>query len=173
MKESISMAALFNIIIVFVAVLMLTFVGSIGYSKAYKVKNKIIEEIEKNKTYDEATAAGIEDWLNNGSNGESIGYRQITGGMSDNCGDYGNGMQPVSRISVHNNYHYCIYKKDTCKSAKNQSKSCGTYYRAVAFMYFDLPIIGDLIEIPVSGETMTFRDIHNIEDGEEFERYNS
>lgn len=173
MKESISMAALFNIIIVFVTVLILIFVGSVSYSKAYKVKNKIIEEIEKDKDYNANTAESIEDWLNNGTTGESIGYRQLTGGMSDSCGKYGDGMTPVSRITVHNNYHYCLYKKNTCADANTKSKSCGTYYRAVAFMYFDLPIIGELIEIPVTGETMTFRDIHNIEDGEDFERNNS
>ena len=47
MKEAIGNAALFNIVIIFVAILIAFFVGSLSYTKAYKVKNKIVEEIEK------------------------------------------------------------------------------------------------------------------------------
>lgn len=170
MKESISMAALFNIIIVFVTVLILVFIGSTSYSKAYKVKNKIIDEIEKNQGYNTTTAEGIEEWLNGNSFDNSdaggIGYRQLTGSMTDSCVKYGDGMTYVPRITVHNNYHYCIYKKDTCDEAKPNSKSCGVYYRVVAFMYLDLPIVGDLIEVPVTGETKTFREILNVKDGD-------
>lgn len=174
MKESISMAALFNIIIVFVSVLIIVFIGSTSYSKAYKVKNKIVEEIEKNEGYNREAAIGIENWLNGSAVGSNdaggIGYRQLTAGMNESCARYGDGMTPVSRITVNNNYHYCIYRTDTCGSrytnTKVGNKSCGTYYRVVTFMYLDLPIIGDLIEVPVAGETTTFRDIHKFKDGD-------
>ena len=46
MKEAISNAFLFNIVIVFVVVLIALFVGSLSYTKAYKVKNKIVEETD-------------------------------------------------------------------------------------------------------------------------------
>ena len=47
MKEAISNAFVFNLVIVFVIILLAFFIGSIGYSKASKVKNRIVEEIEK------------------------------------------------------------------------------------------------------------------------------
>lgn len=47
MKEAISNAMIFNLIIVFVVILIMLFIGSLSYSKAFKVKNRIVEEIEK------------------------------------------------------------------------------------------------------------------------------
>ena len=49
MKEAISNAMIFNLIIVFVVILIMLFIGSLSYSKAFKVKNRIVEEIEKDK----------------------------------------------------------------------------------------------------------------------------
>ena len=58
MKEAISNAFVFNLIIVFVIILIAFFVGSISYSKASKVKNRIVEVIEKEgvKAVDSAEA---------------------------------------------------------------------------------------------------------------------
>ena len=88
MKESIGNAMLFYIIITFVVVLIMFFVGSLSYSKAYKVKNKIVEEIEKEETYNQAAIDEIESWLaGGGENGKGIGYRHNTGSLTNtgNC----------------------------------------------------------------------------------------
>ena len=57
MKEAISNAMIFNLIIVFVVILIMLFIGSLSYSKAFKVKNRIVEEIEKDE--DAGTKGGI------------------------------------------------------------------------------------------------------------------
>ena len=54
-------------------------------------------------------------------------------------------------------FQYCVYEFDTCGSDDNSK--CGKYYRVITYMYFDLPIIGGLLKIPVNGETMIFNDI--------------
>ena len=174
MKESISNAMLFYVIITFVVILIMFFVGSLSYSKAYKVKNKIIEEIEKEAelpsnpidTYEAATRAydnaadNIEEWLASGAgNGTGIGYRPITGIAShrDNCrNDKGILVSGSSR------YQYCVYQINTCDNGNGQNKErCGVYYKVTTFMFFDIPIIGDLLKIPVSGETITFTQIES------------
>ncbi len=172
MKESISNAMLFYIIITFVVILIMFFVGSLSYSKAYKVKNKIIEEIEKEAelpsnpidTYTAATQAydnaaeNIETWLAaGGENGTGIGYRPITGLAShrDNCNS-----DKGTLVSGSSKYQYCVYKIDTCDKGNGTNKErCGVYYRVTTFMFFDIPVIGELLKIPVNGETITFTQI--------------
>ena len=75
MKEAIANAGVFNIVIIFVIILLAFFVGSLGYSKAFKAKNKIVEEIEKDQAYtigiNDSTETRVEQWLS------KIGYRLI------------------------------------------------------------------------------------------------
>ena len=162
MKESISNAMLFYIIITFVVILIMFFVGSLSYSKAYKVKNKIIEEIEKEgdtaqdpyTAYDRAQGS-IEQWLAaGGENGVGIGYRPITGSATnkENCTDTKGEI-----VNKNNRYQYCVYRIDTC--AQGREGRCGVYYKVTTFMFFDIPVIGDLLKIPVSSETMIFTKI--------------
>ena len=152
MKEAISNAMVFNLIIIFVVVLIMLFIGSLSYSKAFKVKNRIVEEIEKDENYDENTAKDINDWIG----GEGIGYRLKDTTVSHNCPNVAGG-KIVSDNSSSNPYDYCVYELSTCDSGDNYK--CGKYYRVITYMYFDLPIIGGLLKIPVNGETMIFNDI--------------
>lgn len=150
MNESISNAMVMNLVIIFVIVIMALFIGGIAYSKAYKVKNKIVEEIEKDEGYTAKTAEDIEKWIN----GEGVGYRvKSTVNADSTCPAADNGG---TLMSVSSPYEYCVYKYNTC-STKNGEK-CGDYYRVITYMYFDLPVISDLIKIPVRGETLTFND---------------
>lgn len=169
MKESVSNALLFNLVIMFVVILLAFFVGSLSYSKAAKVKNKIIEEIEKNgetagreyssmdiadKAFENAEDE-IKQWLKVGNDGKSIGYRTTDRGYA-NCPNY----KGVKAETTTNTYEYCVYKINTClgsngKENTNKSK-CGIYYHVTTYMYFDVPIVEDLVKIPINGETRTF-----------------
>lgn len=157
MKESIGNALLFNFIITFIIILMAFFIGSIGYSKAYKVKNRIVEEIERNQTWNEKVQTEVDKWLDGGgTNGEGIGYRRNTNPGHNNLSN----CTEESSEALQNgssNYEYCVYLIDTCK--KGNSSRCGTYYKVTAYMYFDVPIVGDFLKIPIHGETTTFNEI--------------
>ncbi len=163
MKEAISNVFLFNIIIVFVVILIAFFIGSLSYSKAFKVKNKIVEEIEKEgensknpKQAYELAEDAITEWLNaGGENGTGIGYRPRTNSITGVRCNGKNG----TLVSQSSDYQYCVYMIDTCTSGR-ESK-CGVYYQVTAYMFFDIPIIGDMIQIPVSGETMIFSKIES------------
>lgn len=173
MKESISNALLFNLVITFVIVLLGFFIGSLSYSKAAKVKTKIIEEIEKNGeiagmvTSDSEVAkdafnkskAEIEAWLKSGGNdGKGIGYRITQNGWS-NCPEKIDNAKG-KLINHDSNYEYCVYMINTCVDAqgkiKNDKDKCGIYYHVITYMYFDVPIVGDIIRIPLHGETRVF-----------------
>lgn len=158
MNEAVGNAALFNLAIVFVVILIAFFVGSLSYSKAYKVKNKIVEEIEKQGEYaEDATKAyslalpEINEWLDSGNAGKGIGYRKNTNPGLNNVNNCGSG----NLVNQTSNYEYCVYIIDTC-SGKTDTARCGVYYKVTTYMYFDIPIISDIIKIPVSSETMTF-----------------
>ncbi len=146
MKEAIANAGVFNLIIIFVTILLLFFIGSLSYSKAFKVKNKIIDEIEKNQVYDEDVSQSIDNWL-----GE-IGYRYNSSTSLWSCPKSNNGGILVNKAS---NYQYCVYEYIDSNKTRDIN---GRYYRVIAYMYFELPILSDLIKIPVMGETVRFVD---------------
>lgn len=153
MKEAIANAGVFNLIIIFVIILLAFFVGSLGYSKAYKVKNRIIAEIEKEQEYNETVQDKIEVWLS------KVGYRMNTNDDSFTCSNSVDGG-----ILMNNNrdYQYCVYEYNTCgKDKLDDCDKYSKYYKVIAYMYFDIPIIGKLLRLPVSGETISFTVINS------------
>ena len=65
MRQAVGSAFILNLVIVFITLMMLVFVGSISYSKAYKTKNRIINIIEDNKGYNESSIDEIETFMAN------------------------------------------------------------------------------------------------------------
>ena len=164
MNESIGSALLFKLAITFVIILSALFLSSFAYSKAYKVKNRIIEEIEKNgessgrqfTTEDEAlnaynrdVADEIEQWLANGDEGKGIGYRKSSG--KANCNYDKNGAELIK--GVQGKYEYCVYRISTCDNVTHGR--CGVYYHVITYMYVEFPIV-ESFPIAVHGETRTF-----------------
>ncbi|MBE6138442.1 MAG: hypothetical protein E7173_01695 [Firmicutes bacterium] len=137
MKAATGNAMLMNIMIIFLVVVMALLVTSISYTKAFRVKNRIIDVIEH---HDGDFSGGI---INADINNtlSDIGYR------------YNNGRTcPTMEGSTSETYHgtdylYCIYTYNSHR---------GKYYKVIAYMYFDFPIIGGYINIPVYGETKVF-----------------
>lgn len=136
MKESISNAFLVNLVIIFIIIFIFFFTGSLSYSKAFKVKNRIIDIIEKYEGYNKKDVeAEIISTL-----GE-MGYRI----SNDKSCPKRNGKDAINSIS--GSYHYCVYEYTASK---------GNYYGVTAYMYFDFPIIGQSVKFPVYGETRVF-----------------
>lgn len=146
MRQAVGNAFILNLVITFITLMMLVFVGSISYSKAYKVKNRIINLIEHNKGYDEAVSIEIKEVLSD------VGY-QISNNQSCDrfkVNDKSRIVYPTSEFK--DGYRYCIIENRT---------DTGRYYTVVAFMKFDFPIIGDFMEFPVKGETKIMSDLWN------------
>ena len=139
MREATGQVGLMNIMLFVIGIIIILLAGSIAYSKAFRVKNKIIDIIEKHNIYDSNTNSEITSTLT------SLGYR--TASKQDyekNCKSTIDGYK--LETNSHPNHLYCVYKS-------NNSTNKKYYYKVVAYMYFDLPVIGAYIKIPVSGET--------------------
>lgn len=128
MREAVGNTFIIGIIITFVIVFIILFATSTSYTKAYKVKNRIIDIIEENNGLSPAVYREIDDFLG------GIGYRVNESNRA--CPD--GGTNPST------SYRYCISTKPTNK---------GVYYVVTAYMYFDVPILSTLLEMPVQGET--------------------
>lgn len=141
MREALGNALIVNLIIIFIIVFVVLFAGSTSYTKAYKVKNQIINIIEEHHgNYAEATS-DINNYLGR------VGYR-VGGG----------GKCPAGSITAASDYRYCVARI----TQNNSSEGNGNYYyRITTYMYFELPIIASLIQIPVTGETKTFGILEN------------
>lgn len=130
MKEAIGTSYVFTLMMVFIGILIVMFVGSIAYTKGFKVRNKIIDLIEKNEGYNDMAIEQIDENL------ASIGYRIV----DKECPAKKN----VGAIQE-SDYRYCVYQYT------NEEK--GVYYGVTVFISFDIPLLGDYIEIPIYGES--------------------
>lgn len=141
MREAVGNTFIVNLIIIFIVIFIALFAGSTSYTKAYKVKNQIVNMIEEhNGNYEEATGE-IDDYLGR------VGYRVGGGG---NC--------PAGSIAAASDYRYCVQRVVQSGSSETGENY---YYRVTTYMYFELPVIASLIQIPVSGETKTFGILEN------------
>lgn len=153
MREAIGNSFVMGMVAFIVGVIMLFFVGSISYSKAYRVKNKIINMIEENDGWtndlgDKDNPNGIPAYLND------VGYQVRTGKETNECkcngaDDSNRGCEEVKSLAE-GTHDYCVLQYGS-----NDSDS-GIYYKVVTFMKFEFPVIGTSIEFPVQGETKTF-----------------
>ena len=139
MKAATGNALLINIIITFLVVVLMVLITSITYTKAFRVKNRIIDIIEVyNGNFDEKKDDIINDI--NDTLG-SVGYKRTA---SYNCPskDFATIITVAS-----SSYDYCIYEYKT---------TTGRYYGVTAYMYLDLPMIGNYLKLPVRGQTRVF-----------------
>lgn len=74
MKEAIGTSYVFTLVMTFVGILIAMFVGSIAYTKGFKVRNKIIDIIDKEQGYT-LRAGGAKDQIDQSL--AKIGYRIV------------------------------------------------------------------------------------------------
>lgn len=151
MRSAVGNSLLLNLVIVFVGIVILFFVGIISYSKAYRVKNRIVEIIEKYEDYPGTNiGSGPEVSTEINESLKKMGYSVV---RSTNCNDQRvrNHIINITGNTYKNlnteNYNYCVYE------IGNKLSRGGKYYIVVTFVHFDFPVIGNLINIPVYGET--------------------
>ena len=153
MKDAVGGSLLLNIVVIIVSIVILFFVGIIAYSKAYKIKNRIIEVIEKNENYSPDIA---KEQLNNdlGRAGYIVASREQ---INNKCN--GNNL---NKIDYGTGYLYCVYLKN-CENYDETTGVCEgeRNYEVVTYIHFNFPVIGDLMTFEVKGETKTLGRIYN------------
>lgn len=147
MRGAIGNAWVMNIVITFIIITVAFLVGSISYTKAFKIKTKVVDLVEKHNGDFSASYTGtdrsillneIELFLG------QTGYRVTP---NSKCSK----KDKATLVGTTTNYDLCIYKYDD----DGNSTYRGSYYEVTVYMYFDVPIIGDVLKIPVSGQTST------------------
>lgn len=152
MREATGGALIINIILTFIIIFLALLATSVNYSKAFKVNNRIVNLIEKNGSYNDKTKTAIDTYLKN------VGY-VVTSSRNTCQSDIGRFVPNVNRAtSIYRDvgYKYCVYQVDDCVSQSTSERNCKVYYKVVTYMYFDIPIINEVVKIPVTGETRSF-----------------
>lgn len=153
MRESIGGTWIFSLVIIFIVLFTGYLAVSINYSRAFKVKNSIIEIIEKNEGLSKDTRDKISEYLN-GASYFVYGSCKCNGENKDK--DCEQGYDNVNSQSK--KYRYCIktlsYGVDNGDNNSDTSTAIpyNRYYIRV-FFRLDLPILGDILTFPVTGET--------------------
>lgn len=139
MKEAIGTSLVFSLVSIFIGVIIVIFVGSIAYTKGFKIRNRIIDRIEEYNGYgtSDDVVTAIENDL------KAIGYRIVE---RSKCNDRKGASSLTDKF---NTYNYCVYEYATDR---------GNYYGVTVFINFDIPLIGEHINIPVYGETRIIYD---------------
>ena len=138
MKEAFGTAYVVNFVIIFVILFIFFFVAGMSYTKAFKIKNRIVDIIEENECYSEDATCTSKEQIDKILS--DAGYR-VTKSIPD-CKQIDNAKLLTTTTK---DFNYCVYKVDTT--------SKGSYYKAAAFMYYEIPVIGVHMQFPVYGET--------------------
>jgi hypothetical protein len=129
-KDAIGNALLSNIILFMLVVMIAIISGSLSYSKAFRIKNNLLNMIEQ-YGYDQVK---IDSYLS------TVGYRVNPIGTQNCPKKYTSGVV----LNSSSNYRYCVVEYTTPR---------GKFYGVTAYMYFDVPLGQDIFIYPVYGET--------------------
>ena len=159
MREAIGGTHLLMIVVTIIIVIMMLLAGSVGYSKAFKARNGLINIVQRYGAYGKSAATIMEnskdeirDYLSD------MGYK-TTLGTSRQCTDRcyskfklddSTSVQECKGIR-NDDYNFCLYHF-TEKDTGNQ------YYGIETYMYFELPIFGsnDLLVFPLYADSYTY-----------------
>lgn len=148
MKESIGATWIMSIVIVFIIIFSGYLALSINYSKAFRVKDGIIDRLQKHNGPNAESLADISNYMN------EIGYNS-----KGRCDDLYSADKYISYIGVSQNisdyqgtekYNYCVQK---VYSRGSSEQMFGAYYKVVVFFSISLPLL-DFANFKVSGETV-------------------
>ena len=154
MRESIGGAWLFGIVIVFIFFFSAFLAYSVSYTRAFNVKNEIINLIEQNEgytTHNGDIKSARDDDLNKSTEGKiylmikNVGYNYS---VAENI-TCDNGQLAVTG-------GYCIAKYCTSPSDPVSNVS----YKITTYIALEIPVINLVVKIPISGETRTLYTDH-------------
>lgn len=145
MRESIGSTFLYNIIILFVIIVIGLLSATISYYKAFKVNERLLYSIDKFEGYNDSARKEMEQYLS------SIGYSYEETGQSG-CATEKNGGTLVK--STTSKYLYCVYYHKDDRGLKEKDITNGDKepiyynYSITSYIYVDLPIAGKF-KVPV------------------------
>ena len=162
MREAIGATWIMGIVIAFIALFSGFLAFSINYSKAFKVKNGIVERIEKYGGVSEEAKEDITTFL------KGIGYNAIGSCdkllTDDNLSFAGFRIDEgtTAHPSKKDKYNFCIQKINSNSATGDMITA---YYKVYVFFSLSIPVIQDFTKFYVTGET---KNIYFPKDGSTF-----
>lgn len=142
MRQAIGSVPIYNILIVFILLTFGFLTATLSYMKAFKVNGQIAKSLENHEGYNVLSNEEITKSLN------TIGYRV------DNSLDYQcpvrKGINPVTAITG-KSHVYCLYELDYYQNGNTKTRYFN--YGIVTYIFFDIPVIGQTLKIPVYSES--------------------
>ncbi len=167
MRESIGGTWTLQIVIVFILFFVAFITLTINYTRAFRVKNEIINIIEREEGFTPSTADPgarylVASYLNNNgyqAKGKcDVGTYGISS-ISLNDASVESSFEKIDDSKKNNKYYYCLKKiKNPIKGVSEKeiekyNYKNRAYYEVTVFFKFNLPVIGDLTTFSVHGET--------------------
>jgi hypothetical protein len=138
-REGIGSVALYNIIMVFLIITFSFLSATISYSKAFRVNTNIVNAMEIFEGYNTKSIAEVDRVL------MTIGYR-VSNTFDPSTCPLRRGV--AAEVVGTGKYEYCVYV----------FSDGGNYYHygILSYMYFDVPIVADVVKIPIYMETDSY-----------------
>jgi hypothetical protein len=161
MRESIGGAWLFGIVAVFIFFFAAFLTYSINYTRAFNLKNEIINKIEKSQGYEafgpgSVTDVNNPDLLENNVEGEIYSMIKSMGYNSDATV----GIKCEGKNNKIRDGGYCLVK--VCPD--NNNPTSNTHYKVTTYIALNLPVVNINVNIPITGETRTlYKDAYTYE----------
>ena len=163
MREAIAGTWLFGIVITFIVMFTSFLAYSISYTKAFNLKNEILNLIERHEGFstsklDLKNASDVE--LENDNTVAALAYLKIKNmgynyTIIDNQNDKGTNICNTSSnttgtVGEYQTGGYCVYY--LCTKDNGSTK---LHYKVTTFIALEIPVINLLLRIPISGEIKT------------------
>ena len=159
MKGAVGSALLLNIVITIMTICFALLIGTMAYSKAYKVKNFLLNQIDKY----EREEGLLEDIYMNKVRTQKWNERYVNEYLGKTGYPISDGERKcpedkrydlIIKDAEAGDYDYCIYFR---VDVDYDNIIYQTYsYKVLVYMKFDFPIINNVLRIPITGETKTY-----------------
>lgn len=150
MRESVGSTWIFSLVLAFTLIFAAFLVLSLTYSKAYKIKNEMTSIIQKYEGLTNTDALNkkgsitiINQYLANNNYTAKGTCEENDYAVDDLSSD-----SVVKVTDTSQKYFYCIHV-----DSYTQYSKCRTLFRIKVFYNFNLPVLGDLKQFSITGQT--------------------
>lgn len=150
MRESIGAGWIMTIVITFLILFSGYLALSINYSKAFKVKDGIVDKLQKHNGPNAESIADIESYMS------KIGYssKGYCTEFSEDSLVYIGVNRGIYTMNGRDKYNYCIQKIANKSTTGTGMQMFGAYYKVIVFFTLSLPILDNISSFRISGETV-------------------
>jgi len=134
MKDSMGSAVLINIFVIFIVIFIIFMAAIINYTKTYRIKNQIINIIDRYEGYKDTAPTEIEEYIS--AQRANVSCAFATG---------------ITTTRTYNGDSKCYIDEVPVTGG-------GHYYKVTVFVTVELPIIKSELTLPVRGDTKIYRD---------------